>query len=70
MKLLFYVVDDESDKTECRDIHINPSKIDAFYMPDLDADGIKCINIFMGGQLLTVVQNQEIIDYLTYKFNL
>tara|TARA_R110002072_G_scaffold5165_2_gene34342 strand:- start:3243 stop:3455 length:213 start_codon:yes stop_codon:yes gene_type:complete len=70
MKLLFLVQDDETEAGLWRDIHIDKLKICAFYMPDIEDDGIKTINLFLGNQLITVVQNNEIIEYLTYKFNL
>jgi len=70
MKLLFLVQDDERELGTWRDVYIDKSKIVAFYMPDIEDDGIKTINLFIGGQLITVVQNDEIIEYLTYKFNL
>ena len=70
MKLLFLVQDDERELGTWREVYIDQSKIVAFYMPDIEDDGIKTINLFIGGQLITVVQNEEIIEYLTYKFNL
>ena len=70
MKLLFLVQDDESELGTWRDVYIDKSKIVAFYMPDIEEDRIKTINLFIGGQLITVVQNDKIIEYLTYKFNL
>ena len=70
MKLLFLVQDEEVDAGTWREVYIDKSKIVAFYMPDIEEDGIKTINLFIGGQLITVVQNDEIIEYLTYKFNL
>tara|TARA_R110001606_G_scaffold101179_2_gene222181 strand:- start:129 stop:341 length:213 start_codon:yes stop_codon:yes gene_type:complete len=70
MKLLFLVQDDERELGTWRDVYIDKSKIVAFYMPDIEEDRIKTINLFIGGQLITVVQNDEIIEYLTYKFNL
>ena len=70
MRLLFLVQDEESELGSWRDIYIDKAKIVAFYMPDIEDDGVKTINLFIGGQLITVVQNEEIIEYLTYKFNL
>tara|TARA_R110002074_G_C11975392_1_gene611206 strand:- start:174 stop:386 length:213 start_codon:yes stop_codon:yes gene_type:complete len=70
MKLLFLVQDEETDTGLWRDIYIDKLKICAFYMPDIEDDGIKTINLFLGDQIITVVQNKEILEYLTYKFNL
>ena len=70
MKLLFLVQDEESDMGRWRDIHILTHKISAFYIPDIEEDGIKTINLFLDSQIITVVQNKEILEYLTYKFNL
>ena len=70
MKLLFLVQDEESDMGRWRDIHILTNKISAFYIPDIEEDGIKTINLFLDSQIITVVQNKEILEFLTYKFNL
>ena len=70
MKLLFLVQDEDVEAGLWREIHILTHKISAFYMPDIEDDGIKTINLFLGNQIITVVQNKEIIEYLTYKFNL
>tara|TARA_R110000772_G_C13054174_1_gene414529 strand:- start:229 stop:441 length:213 start_codon:yes stop_codon:yes gene_type:complete len=70
MKLLFLVEDEDSELGLWKEIFIDKMKIAAFYMPEIEADGIKTINLFLGGQIVTVVQNSEIIEYLTYKFNL
>ena len=70
MKLLFLVQDEDVEAGLWREIHIDKMKICAFYMPDIEDDGIKTINLFLGNQIITIVQNKEIIEYLTYKFNL
>ena len=43
MRLLFLVQDEESELGSWRDIYIDKAKIVAFYMPDIEDDGIKTI---------------------------
>lgn len=67
MKLLIYLEDEDFVGT-WRDVYIDENRIDAFYLPDLEDDGIRTINLFLNGQIITVVQNDEILNYLTKRF--
>ena len=70
MKLLLYTVEDDlelENNTMFLNVWIDESKINGFYIPTQD-DDIKCINLFFDGEVITVVQNMELVDFLDRKF--
>ncbi len=68
MKVLLYTVIDDIEETGIyKNAWIDENKIDGFYIPSID-DEIRCINLFFTGEVVTVVQNEELVEFLDNKF--
>ena len=68
MKLLLYTEDDFIEEGLYINVWIDENEIKGFYIPSVD-DEIPCINLFFNGDVITVVQNEEIINFLNTKFS-
>ena len=67
MKLLLYTEDEFTDSSLYVNTWIDENEIKGFYIPRVD-DEIPCINLFYNGDVITVVQNEELVDFLNKKF--
>ena len=75
MKLKLYILDygiddlgDEIEVDRYIDMWIDESQILGFYVP-INQDEIKCLNLFFNSMTITVVQNDELVNFLNKKFN-
>jgi len=66
-KLKLYT-ENEEGTAAWLDFHLNLGMIDGFYIPDLEDGELPSINVFVGGQFITVLQEEEIVDYLNSRF--
>ena len=60
------------DKTVLKDLYVNAETITGFFVPDKlpedeDIEG-DCVNIFYNGDMLTVLQDRKLVDFLTLNF--
>lgn len=75
MKLKLYILDytinennEEEEYDRYIDMWIDESKINGFYVPTNQTE-IKCLNLFFNSMTISVVQNEELVDFLNKKFN-
>lgn len=69
--VLEYEVNEVGEEVEIDryiDCWIDENEIKGFYSP-LDNDEIKCLNLFINGTNLTVIQKPELVEYLNRRFN-
>lgn len=69
--ILDYEIDDLGEEIEIDryiDIWIDENAIIGFYVP-INQDEIKCLNLFFNSMTITVVQNDELVNFLNKKFN-
>ena len=67
MKVKFLIGDDE-DANEWRDLYIDEDLVDGFYMPDEIDDLEPCINVLYRGQFMTFLKTTQLVAFLELKF--
>lgn len=68
MKVKFLIDSDDDNGSTWRDLYIDDSLIDGFYIPDYDDDLEPCINILYRGNFMTFLQTKPLLAFLELKF--
>ena len=68
LKLKIFI--DHEGETILKDLYINADAITGFFVPDKlpEDEGRDCVNLFYNGDMLTVLQEKKLINYLTENF--